>query len=141
MNMREETVAITYSSEKIKKSKILIMDDNPHILSVLFKILTNLGHTVVVVKDGDGAIEKYKAALEDGTPFDLLFIDLTIKGGRGGKSTMEELLKIDPRVRAIVSSGYTGNPVIDEYYKFGFIDFLVKPYKLDDFIAKIEKHL
>ncbi|MBN2441931.1 MAG: response regulator [Spirochaetales bacterium] len=132
---------MTFSPKEVKKCKILIMDDNPHILSVLHKILTNMGHTVDVVKEGDGAIDKYKLALENGTPFDLLFIDLTIKGGRGGKSTMEELLKIDPGVRAIVSSGYTGDPVIDEYYKYGFIDFLVKPYKLDDFIAKIEKHL
>ena len=128
-------------TKRRKKGKILLMDDNPHILNVLSRILEKMGHSVVIVREGNAAIEKYKSAKTEGNPFDLLVVDLIIKGGRGGKSTIEELQKIDPGVQAIVSSGYSRNPLIVEYRKFGFIDYLLKPYKIDEFIAKIEEHL
>jgi DNA-binding NtrC family response regulator len=137
LNMRD--MRQRYSSGK--KGKILFMDDNPHIQEVMCRILERLGHEVDFVREGDGAIAKYKCALEEGKPFNLIIVDLTIKGGRGGKSTMEELLKIDPGIKAIVSSGYSRDPLVAEYKKYGFIDFLVKPYKIEDFVAKIEKHL
>ncbi|MBN2534922.1 MAG: PAS domain-containing protein [Spirochaetales bacterium] len=126
---------------KLKKGKILFMDDNPHIRDIMSKILEKLGHHVIFAWEGDSAIEQYKAAKEKGEPFDLCIIDLTIHGGRGGKSTMEELVKIDPGVKAIVSSGYSGDPLIAEYEKYGFIDYLVKPYKIEELIARVEEHL
>jgi DNA-binding NtrC family response regulator len=127
--------------ESFKKGKILFMDDNPHIREAMCRILKKTGHDVTFVREGDTAIEKYKIAKEQGEPFDLIIVDLTIKEGRGGKSTIEELLKIDPGVKAIVSSGYSRDPIIVEYRNFGFIDYLLKPYKIEEFITKIEEHL
>jgi DNA-binding NtrC family response regulator len=141
MNMSEGMLNNTSPEKGTKKRKILLMDDNLHLVDVLCKVLKRMDYSVIFVKEGNTAIKEYKEALEEGVPFDLLIIDLTIKGGRGGKSTIEELKSIDPDVRAIVTSGYSGDPVIAEFQKYGFIDYLLKPFKLDEFVEKIEKYL
>jgi len=60
-----------------------------------------------------------------------VILDLTIKGGMGGKQTIEELLKINPNVKAIVASGYSDDPVISNYKKYGFCASLPKPSSKD----------
>ena len=65
-------------------------------------------------------------------PFDLVILDLTIRGGMGGMETLRELVGIDPDVRAVVSSGYSDNAVPANYREQGFRAFLKKPYDLKD---------
>ena len=60
-------------------------------------------------------------------------------GGLGGKDTIKEIIKIDPDVRAIVSSGYSNDPVMAEYKKYGFSDFVPKPYNSDQLINIVNK--
>ncbi len=62
----------------------------------------------------------YKKAHDEGQPFDLLILDLTIPGGLGGKEVMKRLLQIDPDVKAVVSSGYANDPVMSSYKDYGF---------------------
>jgi len=70
----------------------------------------------------------YKQALEAGAPFDAVIMDLTIPGGPSGKEVIQDLLALDPRVRAIVSSGYAGDPVMANPAKYGFKGTVAKPY-------------
>jgi len=55
-------------------------------------------------------------------------MDLTIPGGVGGKEVIQDLLTIDPHVRAIVSSGYADDPVMANYAEYGFKGAAAKPY-------------
>lgn len=48
----------------------------------------------------------------------------------GGEQTIQELLKIDPDVKAIVSSGYFDNPIMSDFQKYGFKDAIAKPYEI-----------
>ena len=90
-----------------------------------------------LTNDGAEAIEQYGEAKEAGQPFDAVILDLTIPGGMGGKETIEKLLELDPDVKAIVSSGYTTDPIMSEYKEYGFSAVVAKPYS----VAQIEKML
>ena len=92
------------------RGKVLIMDDEDVILLVMGKMLEELGYEAEFAGNGEKTIEKYVEALYLGRPFDAVIIDLTVRGGMGGKECIRELLKINPHIRAIVSSGYSDGP-------------------------------
>ena len=121
------------------KLKILVMDDEEIVLEVIQEMLKILGHEVVGVKDGKEAIEAYKEAKQKANPFDVVILDLTVPGGMGGNETLKELKKIDPDVKAIVSSGYSNDPIMSEYEKYGFKAVVPKPYGMDELKEALRK--
>jgi DNA-binding NarL/FixJ family response regulator len=68
-------------------------------------------------------------------------MDLTIQGGMGGEKAIRELLRIDPQARAIVSSGYSDDPVMAAYKEYGFLAVVVKPYQMEDLDRAVRKTL
>ncbi len=123
------------STDRQKKAgslKILLMDDEQMILDVGERILARMGHRVTRARNGDEAVELYRNAAASGDGFDLVIMDLTIPGGKGGSETISDLRQIDPDVRAIVSSGYSNNPVMANFSEYGFCGVIVKPYRYDD---------
>ena len=70
-----------------------------------------------------------------------MILDLTIPGGMGGRQTMEELLKLDPAVKAIVSSGYSNDLVLSNYQAHGFRGMVSKPYDVADFAHNVARVL
>jgi PAS domain S-box-containing protein len=115
-----------------EKRKVLILDDDELIRDLTYTVLSNLGYEVNTVDEGIRAIEIYKEALELNEPFDAIIMDLTIPGGMGAKDTIRLLDKIDPNVKAIVSSGYFNDPIITDYAKYGFKGVIVKPYGIKE---------
>jgi len=113
------------------KGRILVMDDEEMIRKMLRKILPLAGYEVEVAKDGAEAIDLYAKARESGQPFDAVILDLTIPGGMGGKETIKKLLEIDPDVKAIVSSGYSTDPIMSNFREYGFSAVAAKPYSIE----------
>ncbi len=110
--------------------RVLFMDDEPTIRQMAGLFFERLGATGEMAADGDDALTKYRASHEAGRPFDVVIMDLTVPGGMGGREAMEKLRAYDPEVKAIVSSGYSRDPVLANYRLHGFRGILPKPYGL-----------
>jgi signal transduction histidine kinase/ActR/RegA family two-component response regulator len=112
------------------QGKILLMDDQESIRAVMDKMLRQLGYDVTLSRDGAEAIEIYQKALTHGEPFDVVIMDLTIPGGMGGKEAIGRFKQIDPEVKALAFSGYSNDPLIAKYAKFGFVGVITKPFRV-----------
>jgi two-component system cell cycle sensor histidine kinase/response regulator CckA len=122
------------------KGKILLMDDEEIVRDTIGEMLSFLGYTAETAKDGVEAIDLYvEAARGQSAPFDVVILDLTVPGGMGGKEAMEELLEIDPKIKAIVSSGYSNNRIMSEFNRYGFTDVISKPYRLEELSETISR--
>lgn len=122
------------------QGRILIMDDMDAVLRMVGKILERMGYDTEGVTDGEKAIEAYRKAYDNGRPFDLVIVDLTVPGGMGGEETITELLKIDPHVKAAVSSGYSNDPIMANYRDYGFSGVVPKPYTKEQ-LAELLNHI
>jgi two-component system, cell cycle sensor histidine kinase and response regulator CckA len=112
--------------------RVLIMDDEQVVRDVARAMLEEIGYSVTLSCDGREAVELYCKAMESGDKFDLVILDLTVPGGVGGKETVRRLLEIDSSVNAVVSSGYSVDPVLSRYRENGFKGIISKPYRLKD---------
>ncbi|HEY1407141.1 MAG TPA: ATP-binding protein, partial [Spirochaetota bacterium] len=119
--------------------RILLMDDDEIILSTVAEIIKYLGYEVETARDGSEAIERYKDSIAAKRPYDAVIMDLTVPGGVGGKEAMQELLVIDPSVKAIVSSGYSNDPIMADYVKHGFRALIAKPYRIEELSEVLRK--
>lgn len=115
-----------------EQRKILVMDDKEVVREAAKWMLSSMGFTVIFARDGDEAIARYTEALQAGAPFDAVILDVTIPGGMGGGETIEKLYAIDPHVKAIISSGYASDIQISDYRKYGFVEQLEKPYRMQE---------
>jgi len=121
--------------------RVLVMDDEEMIREAAGEIISHLGYEVEAVEDGEKAIEAFRASIKAGKPFDLVIMDLTIPAGMGGKEAVRHILEIDPAAKVAVSSGYSNDPAMSEFRKFGFSGVIAKPYRAGDIIALVEKLL
>ncbi len=111
---------------------ILVMDDEEIIRTVVGDILKSVGYEVQFAKDGQEMLDKYAAARNDDAPFDAVIMDLTIPGGMGGKEAIGKLLEQHPMAKAIVSSGYSTDPVMANYSHYGFMAAVSKPFRVEE---------
>jgi len=114
-----------------RHGRVLVMDDEEGVRKVLGLTLWGMGHAVELAEDGQMAIEVYKKAESLGRPFDVVLLDLTVREGMGGQEAIQELLKMDPDVKAIAMSGYLDSPVILEPERHGFKGAMPKPFDVD----------
>ena len=115
-----------------KGVRILVMDDEDLIRTLLNTMLKRIECVVEFSSEGNEAISKYKQAYDEGNPFDIAIFDLTIPGGIGGKEAIKDILKIDPDAKVIVSSGYADDPVLSNYADYGFSGIAAKPYTFNN---------
>lgn len=121
--------------------KVLLMDDDSAIREVAKLILERLGYTVTGTTKGEDAVAVYKEAMGTEREFDVVIMDLTIPGHMGGKDAIKELLKIDPDVKGIVSSGYSTDPIMANHEAYGFKGAVEKPFRVEELSKAIQRVL
>jgi PAS domain S-box-containing protein len=132
----EKPIPVGNSSDT---QRILVMDDEIDIRNLIGDVLTHFGHTVEFASDGAAAIELYRSAMGSGQSFDVVIMDLTIPGGVGGKEAIKELRDMDPEVRAIVSSGYSNDPIMADFKSYGFKGVVAKPYEIRELVETLNQ--
>lgn len=123
------------------KARILVMDDEAIVQDIARDMLRTLGHEVLLASNGEEAISIFRQNYESGQALDLIIMDLTIPGGMGGQEAVQKILAIDPTARIIVSSGYSNDPVMANFQKYGFVGAIVKPYTLDEMAQEVAEIL
>ena len=140
LNMAEAETETT-AMEAGEHNSLLVMDDEEVLRELASEMLSALGYQVQTCSNGSEAIALYTAARAAGTPFSAVIMDLTVPGGMGGKEAAKHILKVDPQARLVVSSGYSNDPVMDDYARFGFCATIVKPYSMDDIAGVLRRVL
>ena len=113
---------------------VLIMDDDDAVRGVMGSMLELLGHRFIGSRHGEECLAIYMDSLERDSglpPIDVVIVDLVVAGGRGGIWTVQKLTELDASVPVLVSTGYSKDPIIEEFEKHGFAGALQKPYSVD----------
>jgi PAS domain S-box-containing protein len=110
---------------------ILVMDDERPVLTALQRMLERLGYAVVTASDGAEAVRLYEDLRRQGQSVSAVILDLTVPAGMGGLATVRRLHELDPHVRALVSSGYSNDPVLANHRHYGFRAVVPKPYGVE----------
>ena len=125
----------------VMNGRVLFMDDDDIIRAMATKLLRRFGLEVVCAGDGTEMVEKYREASTAGRPFSIVVMDLTVPGGMGGLPALAKLKEIDPLVKAIVSSGYSSDPVLANFREHGFCAVISKPYDIHEFSRVLRETL
>ena len=119
--------------------RILIMDDDNDIRDIFEETLNSIGYDVTLTSEGSEAVLEYRDAYEKDDPYDVVILDLTVQGGMGGKDTAQEILRTHKDAKIIVCSGYSDDPVVADYEKYGFKDRIIKPFKAAELSRVVNK--
>ena len=109
-----------------KPLSILHMDDDRDILEITRFFLAEDGHRVVGCLDVEETVARYTEALARGERFDLVLLDLSIPGKKGGVEGMREILALDPTARIVACSG--AGPSEVGPLESGFVGIVEKPF-------------
>ncbi|MBP2132188.1 PAS domain S-box-containing protein [Methanomicrobium sp. W14] len=126
--------------EKLSGSaRVLVMDDDKSIYDVIPVLLRGYGFEVEAAKDGAEAVRLYQQSRVLNKPVEVFVMDLTVPGALGGADTIGFLRELEPDILAIVSSGYSNDPVMANFRDHGFDAVLPKPYRIEDLVRLINR--
>jgi PAS domain S-box-containing protein len=116
---------------------ILLVDDEEYIRELGVELLTDAGYKVLTATNGESGLELYRKEQEK---IDLVILDLVIPG-MGGKKCYEEILKINPKARILIVSGYSANGPGKEAMEAGAKGFVGKPFDVSHLLETIREIL
>ncbi|MDE1170357.1 MAG: response regulator [Verrucomicrobium sp.] len=120
--------------------KVLILEDDPAIGEIQVAMLGALGYVAVLARHGGAALDACRAHRDQGEPFQLALLDLTIEGGLGGREIVPKLKELDAALRLIACSGFCEETLNAQLLREGFADVLAKPFRPQELAAVLEKN-
>jgi len=134
----QDTTLVPQSREPHRALRVLVMDDDPVILELMAEMLGALGHESEAARDGEDAVHLFRTALDARQPFDVVLLDLTVRGGQGGLKTRDAVRELRPDVPVILMSGYSEEEVTYGGDALGAGRFLSKPFGLSELRRALE---
>ena len=116
---------------------ILLVDDEEFIRELGMELLGGSGYNVFTAADGESALQLYR---KEQNRIDLILLDL-IMPGMGGKKCLEELLRVNPRARVLIASGYSADGPTKEALGVGARDYISKPYDAKQMLKVVREVL
>ncbi len=123
------------TEQSARKLRLLYMDDERGLREVMRRIVPMLGHHIDMACTGDEMIALFKQAENEGTPYDILLLDLSMPGGKGGRELIPQIRSMRPQIFAVAVSGYSQDPVIANPEEFGFDASMAKPFTVESMEA------
>ena len=133
---KREFKAKTHSSSYQSKT-ILIIDDEEIVINICEMMLKRFGHKVLKAHSGYEGLQLFKA---NKFKIDLIISDLNMPE-MDGQELMDELRRIDPYVKVILSSGDLTEKVENIAINIGFNGFIMKPYNMNTLCEKMAEVL
>ncbi|MBW1919433.1 MAG: response regulator [Deltaproteobacteria bacterium] len=112
--------------------RALVVDDEEDFVEATVKRLGKRGIDAEGVLSGEQALELIKKKR-----FDVVLLDIKMPGGMDGIETLREIKKMAPLTEVILLTGHASVESSIEGMKLGAFDYLLKPIKLEDLIAKL----
>ena len=116
---------------------ILVIEDDRDVRNMVTRILSNQGYATMEASNGDDAIRVFD---EHRNTINLIILDVVMPG-KNGREVFDEIARIDPGVKVIFMSGYTGDVLIDKGVEKETVDFLQKPLSVMTLLTKVREVL
>lgn len=117
----------------IRRLRVLVVDDEPTMREILAELLREDGHEVVIAADGRAAVELYR---QQHGSLDLVILDMVMPG-MNGRDSFRAMREINPRIRALLASGYSIDGEAQTILQDGVRGFIQKPFNHRDLVRSI----
>lgn len=115
---------------------ILVVDDEEIQSRIAADILNRFHYQVQRVDSGEAALEYLRSHSAD-----LVLLDMVMGSGMNGRETFAALLKIAPKQKALIISGYAQSSEVDEALRLGVLGYIPKPYTIDQLVQSVRQAL
>ncbi len=122
-------------------ARILLVEDEPMIRSVVADLLRAKGHEVQEAGDGESAVEQFDTALEEDAPFTLTVLDLTLPGELSGQQVLQRFRSRQADLPVIIASGYADEAEMQALCADELTQLLPKPYNMGDLLSLVANML
>ena len=127
----------TASVQKRNAGKILVVEDNEDLSYVARLSLSSAGFETIEAANAEQALK----LVSDGTEFDLIFTDLILSSGDNGIELAQKCLRLRPSAKILFTSGFSEAALRDAGNTLREDNFIAKPYRKEDLVAKINSLL
>jgi nitrogen-specific signal transduction histidine kinase len=127
-----ESVQVKGGSETI-----LVIEDDADVRKMMITVLSDQGYTILEAANGENAIRVFDEHKEATS---LVILDVVMPG-KNGRKVLDEIARLNPLIRAIFVSGYTGDIVLDKGVQEDGVDFLQKPVSVAKLLSKVREVL
>ena len=132
----DKELSIPINDYKGNGESILVVDDVASQRDISSKMLIRLGYNTKAISSGEEALEYLKEHTVD-----LILLDMIMDPGMNGRETYERIIKIHPKQKAIIVSGFAETAEVREAQKLGAGKYVKKPFTLDKIGIAIKEEL